>query len=149
MQLIPVNDSEFTEVVYSRDMGEKGPTVAILHERVTTAIKVITYLGIVVVVTMSSVAAYLHTRSSDHGERLSRVEGKLDSLIKSVDRMLDRQAKNTLKASAAASPEEIKNASTRLRERKVVVSTGEIQQASEPLLRNVNQQSWGSARGTG
>jgi hypothetical protein len=76
---------------------------------------------------------FLNLKSVDQGEKLAKIDGKLEGLVNNVNRLLDHDAKATIK-SQESTPSDIKNAAVRLHERKIVISPEEIHAAAEPLL---------------
>ena len=75
-----------------------------------------------------------------------RIEEGLKTLGKSVDRLLDRDAKAAL-TSDVESAEEIKNASDRLRERKIHIDKEDIYRASIQLLKHSDEPKWEAVAG--
>jgi hypothetical protein len=130
------------EEVYSSVMTDRPPTAAILHERVGTAIKIFSVLGVAAVAATLSAGLFINNRMGDHGERLAKIEGKLEGIAKSVDRLLDRQAQNAIKAPVGQSPEDIQDAIARLRDRKLEIGFDDIHRASAVLVKNPDQRSW-------
>jgi hypothetical protein len=84
------------EVVYCTEMADK-PTVAVLDERLGTAIKLAIGFGAATV----AVAIYFLTTIHSHGERLSKMEGQIDGIDKNVNRLLDRGSRSLLMTPAA------------------------------------------------
>jgi DNA-binding FrmR family transcriptional regulator len=123
-------------------MLDKPPTLAVLNERVGSAIKTIGFLGVVVVAAAVGVGVFLNIRGVEHGERLSKIEGKLEGIAKNLDRLLDRQAKNAFTV-PGQSPEDIEAAVARLRVRNITVNFDDIHRASAVLVKNPDQRSWG------
>jgi DNA-binding FrmR family transcriptional regulator len=128
--------------VYSTVMLDKPPTLAVLNERVGSAIKTIGFLGVVVVAAAVGVGVFLNIRGVEHGERLSKIEGKLEGIAKNLDRLLDRQAKNAFTV-PGQSPEDIEAAVARLRVRNITVNFDDIHRASAVLVKNPDQRSCG------
>ena len=88
------------------------------------------------------VGVFLNIRGVEHGERLSKIEGKLEGIAKNLDRLLDRQAKNAFTV-PGQSPEDIEAAVARLRVRNITVNFDDIHRASAVLVKNPDQRSCG------
>lgn len=142
-----IADFDVEEVVYSPEMADKSPTTAVISERLGNAIGVGTKLGIAFVGVVCAVGIYFNTKLGDHGERLARMEAQSGEINKKVDRLLDKQAKDTLLQSfptsiADAAAPDIKDAAIRVRERGILVPPEAIHLVSQPLLTNVTPAKW-------
>lgn len=114
-------------VVYSPAVADKPPTVAILHERLNTTIKV----GSTLVVLTISCAG---TKLMDHGERLAQIQGTLnrisDEQKKAVPATIGDLLKNPTsgKLEATATILESAKKSRRLSDPSLLACFGEIAQ---------------------
>lgn len=61
-------------------MAEKPPAVAVLHERLTTAVRVGSYLGGAFVAATITCASFFLSKLMDHGEKLAQVQGTLNQI---------------------------------------------------------------------
>ena len=68
------------EVVYFRTMADKTPTVAVLNERLTTAISLGKWFIGAVVAVLVTVGGFFFVKISDHGEKLAKMQVLLESI---------------------------------------------------------------------
>lgn len=135
-----VNSDEPGEIVYFSGMAEKPPTVAVLHERLGTAIRTFAWLGSVAVLAIVGVGVYFNHKISDHGERLSRMDGQLGEITKNVNRILDRTSKNALAnpgataTAVATNAGAIKDAAIWSRQRKLQAQQSDLTSLGDKLL---------------
>jgi hypothetical protein len=126
------------EVVYSAEMADKTPTAAILNERLNTALRVGTALGTAFVAVTLAVAGYFFTKINDHGEKLATIDGKVSSLSENVNRLLDRRSQNLLTKpnaqSVASNADDIKDAASWARQRKLAVPVAKLTDTAVDLL---------------
>jgi len=108
-----VNLYKVREVVYCHDMAEKPPTVAVLNERLGTAIK----LGAAFVAVTTAAAAFLLVRSIDHGEKLTAIPGRLDHIDSDL-RTINDQLSTIRLRSAVSDPTTVGEVSQILSEAK-------------------------------
>jgi hypothetical protein len=121
-------------------MADKPPSLPVLTERVTTAVKLATWFALAAL----ACAAYFEKKLYDNGVNISGIEGKLGEIEKKLDVMLDKQSKATLSAPQpdGARPEEIAEAASRAKERNLPISPAQIRRVAEPLFDDITPAKW-------
>src|ERR1035437_5497008 len=132
------------EVVYSREMAEKTPTVAVLTERVSNNIIYARCFATAIFVFV----CFASIKLSDHGENLSAIHTRLNNIEKKLDKIIDRRALEVLTSPEAANagPQEVADAAARAKARNIPIKLEEIQKSAEPLLENVTPAKWEAVR---
>jgi hypothetical protein len=132
------------EVVYSREMAEKTPTVAVLTERVSNNIIYARCFATAIFVFV----CFASIKLSDHGEKLSAIHTRLNNIEKKLDKIIDRRALEVLTSPEAANaePQEVADAAARAKARNIPIKLEEIQKSAEPLLENVTPAKWEAVR---